>query len=105
MQYPVLLLQFWYFTAPKGILAYFASLNASFFQLFSIPLLLQTFFKPWKNEYREGLVGFSIAMGIVVKSCVIFAGLVLFGLVLLAETSLFIGFLLWPIATVYLLFL
>lgn len=68
-------------------------------------LLLQTFFKPWKNEYREGLVGFSIGMGIVVKSCVIAASLVLFAALLLLETFFFFGFLFWPVFSIYLLFL
>ena len=35
--------------------------------LLSVPLLLKTFFKPLKSEYREGLVIFSIVMGIAIK--------------------------------------
>lgn len=105
MRYPLLFLRFWYLSAPKGIIGYFSSLNRSFFQLFSTPLLIRTFFKPWKNEYREGLVGFSIAMGVVIKFFVILASLVIFAVLLFVEVGVFLLFLLWPILTVYLLFL
>ena len=36
-------------------------------ELLSVPILLRTFFKPLKNEYREGLVFFSIITGVVIK--------------------------------------
>lgn len=35
--------------------------------LLSVPLLIKTFFKPLKNEYRDGLVLFSIIMGMIIK--------------------------------------
>jgi len=61
--------------------------------------MLKTFFRPWKNEYREGLVGFSIFMGVVIKSLFILADLVLFIGLIIFEIILFIGFLIWPFAT------
>ena len=39
--------------------------------LLSVGLLFKTFFKPLKNEYREGLVVFSVVMGLVVKTILI----------------------------------
>ena len=48
------------------------------FELLSVPILLKTFFKPLKNEYREGLVLFSIVAGIFIK------------LLLLATSALFL---------------
>jgi hypothetical protein len=66
--YPYFLVVFWYcdffiVTCKKSleVLEYTAN-------LLSIPLLLKTFFKPLKNEYREGLVLFSVLMGMAVKS-------------------------------------
>lgn len=100
---PVIFLKFWFFEAPREILHFFVLLNKAFLQLFSLPLLLKTYFKPWKNEYRQGLVGFSIAMGIFIKTFVIFADLLLFFLLLGIELFLFIAFIFWPFATVYLL--
>src|SRR3989344_4849126 len=60
---PLIFLKFWFFEAPRIILIFFASLNNSFLKLISLPILVKTYFKPWKNEYRKGLVGFSIALG------------------------------------------
>jgi len=39
--------------------------------LLSLPLLVRTFFKPLKNEYRDGLVLFSVIFGMVIKSMLI----------------------------------
>jgi hypothetical protein len=101
---PGLFLTFWYIQAPKNILLYFGSLNKAFLQLVSIPLFLKTFFKPWKNEYREGLVGFSIGMGIFVKSMFLLVGTLFYLGLLTVELSLFLAFLLWPVATVAVFF-
>jgi hypothetical protein len=99
------ILRFWYLEAPKNILNFFISLNKTFLGVFSLPLMVKTFFRPWKNEYREGLVGFSIFMGIVIKSLFILADLVLFAGLVLLEIVLFIGFLIWPFATFVLPFI
>ncbi len=100
---PLNFLKFWFIEAPASILSFFLSLNKAFLQLFSLPLLVKTYFKPWKNEYRQGLVGFSIAMGMFIKTFVILADLVLFLFLLIIELVAVISFLLWPFATVYLL--
>lgn len=104
---PLLLniLKFWYLEAPKNILKLFLSLNKNFLGVFSLTLMLKTFFRPWKNEYREGLVGFSIFMGMLIKSLFILADLVLFAGLILVEIVLFIGFLVWPLATFILPFI
>lgn len=102
---PLGFLKFWFFEAPILILRFFVSLNKVFFQLFSLTLLIKTYFKPWKNEYRQGLVGFSIAMGIFIKTFVIFADLILFILLILAEMLAFIVFIIWPFITIYILFI
>lgn len=66
--------------------------------------MLKTFFRPWKNEYRKGLVGFSIFMGMVFKTAFIAGDLVLFLGLLGIEIILFAGFLLLPVAAFYLPF-
>ena len=101
---PLSLLKFWYFEAPISLLRYFITLNKSFFNVFSIPLMLKTFFKPWKNEYREGLVKFSIFMGIAFKTLFIFVGLFMFVFLLIFEVTFFAGFLIFPLAIFYLPF-
>ncbi|OGH15010.1 MAG: hypothetical protein A2860_01005 [Candidatus Levybacteria bacterium RIFCSPHIGHO2_01_FULL_37_33] len=101
---PIIFLKFWYFEAPIGIVRFFSSLNSSALALSSLPLLIKTYFKPWKNEYRKGLVVFSIVMGIFIKTFVIAADLVIFLLILFLEISFFVFFILWPIATAMLIF-
>jgi hypothetical protein len=102
---PLLFLKFWYIEAPLGMLAFFESLNSAFFQLFSLGLFVRTFFKPLKNEYRQGLVGFSIGMGMFVKTFLIFADLLLFAALLLFEIAAVVLFIIFPVLTVVFLFL
>lgn len=102
---PLTFLKFWYIDALLGLTHFFATLNHAFFQLFSLPLLVKTFFRPLKNEYRQGLVGFSIGMGIAVKTCLILVDLLLFIIILFLEVAFIFAFLSLPIATILVLFL
>ncbi len=105
LKLPFVFLKFWFVEAPKEMILFFLSLNDAFLKLFSLPLVLQTYFKPWKNEYREGLVGFSIGMGMFIKTFVILADLLLLFLLILIEFILILSFILWPFATVWVLFI
>jgi len=102
MSLPVEFFKFWFITSPKNLIAFFASLNQAFLQLFSLPLLVKTYFRPWKNEYREGLIGFSIGMGIFIKTCVIVVDIILLLLLLAFEILFIASFVLWPILTIFL---
>lgn len=93
---PLAFLKFWFIEAPSGMLAFFASFNKSLLHLLSLPILFSTFFKPLKNEYREGLVGFSIGMGMLVKSSLILVDLLVFLLVFAFELIVLVGFVLLP---------
>lgn len=77
----------------------------AFMQLFSLPLFLQTYTKPLKNEYRQGLVGFSRTMGIAIKTVLIIVDVILFTGLLAFEVIVFTGYVFFPIATFWLLFL
>ena len=72
--------------------------------MLSIPLFFRTFFKPLKNEYRGDLVGFSIVMGMVIKTILILAGLFLFTMMGLFEIACYLFFLTLPILTVLVFF-
>lgn len=100
---PLALLRFWFLEAPIGLVGFFGSLNKAFLQLFSLPLLVRTYFKPWKNEYREGLVGFSIGMAMFIKTFVILTDIVLLFLLLAVELAIILGFLFWPAGTMLIL--
>lgn len=103
MLLPGAFLKFWFIEAPLIMIKFFVSLNQAFFQLFSLSLFLKTFFKPLKNEYRPGLVRFSIIMGIVVKTVFILVDLLLFSLLLSVELISLIVFLIFPFVSLILL--
>ncbi len=100
---PIIFLKFWFLEAPRGLISFFASLNNAFLQLFSLPILVKTYFKPWKNEYRKGLVDFSVAMGMFVKTFVIVVDVFLFISLLIFELIFMVGFVAWPIGITLLL--
>ena len=101
---PISIVKFWYLEAPLLLISYFLSLNRVFLNAFSLPLMLKTFFRPWKNEYREGLVRFSIFMGIVIKTLFIISDLFLLLLLIIIEFIIFLCFLTLPVAIFYLPF-
>lgn len=93
--------KFWFVDSPKNLIGFFVSLNSAFLQLSSLGLLIKTYFKPWKNEYREGLVGFSIGMGIFIKTFAIIADIIILLGLILFELVFFLGFVAWPIVTFF----
>lgn len=101
---PLLFVKFWFFESPRALIGFFLSLNRAFFQLFSLPLLLKTFFKPLKNEYRSGLIKFSRVMGVIIKLPIIIVDVFLLALLLISEALILVGFLAFPLVTVLLLF-
>lgn len=100
---PLAFLKFWYIETPRDLWGFIISLNKAFFKLFSLPLLLKTYLKPLKNEYRQGLIRFSIILGVIIKSVLILADVILLLLLLLLEVTVFVAFLAFPIMTVMLL--
>ncbi len=100
---PIVFLKFWFIEAPFEIISFFLSLNHSFLRLFSLPVLARTFFDPLKNEYRQGLVGFSIGMGILVKSTLILVDLLMFSVLVSLEIIFLISFVLLPPIAFYIL--
>lgn len=99
---PIIFLKFWYWDAPAEMLGFFGSLNGYFMQLFSLPLCIKTFFQPLKNEYREGLVGFSRAMGILLKTGLIIVDLLVLIFLIILEAAVVISFLIFPIVSIML---
>lgn len=102
---PFILLRFWFIESPILLISFFASFNKAVMGIISLPLLVKTYFKPWKNEYREGLVGFSIGMGIFIKTFVIFADVLIMLLFLVFEIVFIILFLTFPILAFSLIFI
>lgn len=101
---PIAFLKFWFLEAPIGMFHFFGLFNRSLIHWLSLPLLLETFLKPLKNEYREGLVGFSIGMGIFVKTVLILIDLIIFLFVFVLEIVAIILFVGLPFLSLYVLF-
>ncbi len=102
---PFLFLKFWYLEAPIRLIKYFMSVNHAVLQILSLPLMIRTFFKPLKNEYRKGLVVFSIGMGIFIKSVFIFMDTLLFLAIIFFEITFLAFFIWWPLLTFLILFI
>jgi hypothetical protein len=102
---PFYILKFWYLEAPIKLLVYFFNLNKAFFNMFSLPLMIRTFFRPWKNEYRKGLIKFSIFMGMAFKTIFIVADIFLFTFLIIFEVVGLIVFLAFPIIALYVSFI
>jgi len=101
--YPLYFLYFWYFYIPKRLIHTFIDVILYFFQLLSVSLLIKTFFRPLKNEYRGDLVIFSIGMGIVVKTVLIPISLLLIAVVVMIEVFIFAVIMLTPLLPIYFL--
>ncbi len=104
LRLPGMFFHFWYLEAPRELFSYLLSFNNATLHMFSIPLFFRTFFKPLKNEYRGDLVGFSIGMGMALKSILILAGIFLFTGILLFEIFFYLLFLALPLLTVLAVF-
>jgi len=90
--------------APVGMLRFFRYLNLYMISALSIRLLIKTFFKPLKNEYRIGLVWFSIMMGVGFKSVLIITSFIMLILVFAFEIVFLFAFLAFPFIPFYLFF-
>lgn len=64
---PILFVKFWLFEGPQLILKITWLLVRAIADIFSLPIILRTFFAPWKGEYRQGYVGIARGVGIVVR--------------------------------------
>lgn len=85
LYYPFYLVLFWYKDVLGGLFKFFIDINRYVASLLSLPLLIRTFFKPLKNEYRDGLVIFSIVFGIFIKTFLISASVLIVFLLMLVE--------------------
>lgn len=87
-----------------GVVTFFVEFNRYVASLLSLPLLLRTFFKPLKNEYRQGLVFFSIVFGMIIKSALISIGVGIVCVLLVIEVLIGLLLIVFPILLVTLIF-
>ena len=65
-------------------------------QILGVTSIFKTYFRPWKNEYREGLVRFSIFMGMFFKTLFLIFDCFLLAFVLIAEIVILLVWVLLP---------
>jgi hypothetical protein len=100
---PILLLNFWLIEGPVNILSTTWILTRSVANVLSVPILLRTFFAPWKGEYRKGYVGIARGIGITVRLFTLLVSILILTTVLTLGTALAILWVLAPILWIGLL--
>ena len=101
---PTALLTWWFLESPKLIFKILFFIFAFTAHQVGYKSLFKTFFKPWKNEYGEGLVCFSIFMGMFMKSLLIFADTAILLILVFLEIIFFGVWVILPVIIIWLLY-
>ena len=103
LKLPFLFLQWWFLEAPVKLLLFLVRYFFHLAQVFSLPILLKTFFVPWKNETQEGYVAIARGVGMAVKTMVILADLVVLLIFFLVGITIFFFWVGLPLFAGYLI--
>lgn len=101
---PFEFLHWWFLEAPITLFKILRWTFAAFAHLFSFRELFTTYFRPWKNEYREGLVRTAIFIGAFIKTFLIIFDLFILSLILVVEVAIFVGWMALPLIAVFSLY-
>src|SRR3972149_9042329 len=93
---PIEFLVWWFLEAPVTLAKILRFIFFAFVHLFAFKELFTTFFRPWKNEYREGLVRTAIFIGAFIKTLLIIFDIFIFSLLGIVEIAVFAGWLILP---------
>src|SRR4030042_5222497 len=86
---PIEFFIWWFWEAPINLLKILKFIFLAFAHLFSIKSLFTTYFQPWKNEYREGLVRTAIFIGAFMKTILIIFDFFILSAILAVEVLIF----------------
>jgi len=98
---PVEFIHWWFVESTLNFLKILRFVFAAAYNLLGVSLIFKTFFKPWKNEYREGLANFAIFMGILIKSMLLFFYSIFFSILAILEFSTLVLWILFPIIVIW----
>ncbi len=98
---PFEFIHWWFIESTFNILKILRYILEVFYNLLSVKLIFKTFFKPWKNEYREGLARFALFMGIFIKSMLLVVYTFFFSLLALFEFAALVLWILFPMFVVW----
>ena len=104
MRLPIEFILWWYLQAPINLLKILRWIFLAFVHLLSLKSLFTTFFKPWKNEYREGLVRTAIFIGAFIKSFIIIFDVFILMAIFVIEGIVFIIWLTIPALAIFSLY-
>lgn len=97
---PITFIAWWFLESPRLILKILTFIFELSIHQLGYTSLFKTFFKPWKSEYRKGLVRFSIFMGMVIKGFMIFIETLIILFLLIVEFFAFIFWIFLPFLVV-----
>ncbi|OGY26634.1 MAG: hypothetical protein A2Z42_01900 [Candidatus Woykebacteria bacterium RBG_19FT_COMBO_43_10] len=101
---PAEFLRWWFLEAPITLLKILKFIFEAAVHLFSFKLLFTTYLKPWKNEYREGLVRTGIFIGAFIKTWLILFDIAALTALFVVEATIFVAWLLLPFFAIILLY-
>ena len=94
---PFMALNFWLVEGPIKIIALSWTTVRSTANILSVPILIKTFFAPWKGEYRKGYVAIARGIGITIRLFTLTVGLIITAAVFLVGVILILAWILLPI--------
>jgi hypothetical protein len=98
---PFEFLHWWFVDATFNLLQILRFFLSFTYRFLAVNLIFKTFFKPWKNEYREGLTRFALFMGMFIKTVFLFFDLVFFSVLILVEGLILIAWLTFPLLVIW----
>ena len=98
---PIDFLRWWFLEAPLTIFKILRWIFAAFTHLFSFKELFTTYFRPWKNEYREGLVRTAIFIGAFIKTWLIIFDIFILSIIFVIELAIFALWLALPFIVIF----
>jgi hypothetical protein len=101
VQLPIEFLRWWFLEAPVTIFRVLRWIFAAVAHLFSFKELFTTYFRPWKNEYREGLVRTGIFIGAFIKSWLIVFDIFILSIIFVLELAVLIFWLALPFIAIF----
>ena len=102
--YPYFLVVFWYRDFFLGSVRITSEILVYIAELLSVPLLFKTFFKPLKNEYRDGLVWFSIFAGMFIKLLLLLVCIPILAIFVAVVLVINLAILLLPLIIIWFIF-
>lgn len=98
---PIEFLHWWFIEATFNLLLILKFILSATYRFLGVNLIFTTFFKPWKNEYREGLTRFALFMGMFIKSTFLFFDLLVFSFLIFLEGLALIIWLIFPFFVIW----